>query len=215
VARLRGRSCRGHSSRRYQPSGFLVRPQPPASRPSSKASVEDLLSPDLPRAGTSRTARDHTCRVQQVRLAGCVFARRADRLSHGADYPMPNLLDHLAAPSCSRLGSNWDRCEVARSVRCSRFPARGSASMSAHHSSHPQEPTSRTSVMGASSRLRARWYTGRILEGAKPATCRSCCITSLHHRDHQVRNVRSGRIEQDEIWRGRCYPPLHGRCVHN
>jgi hypothetical protein len=162
-----------------------------------------------------RKARDHTCRVQQVRLAGCVFARRADRLSHGADYPMPNLLDHLAAPSCSRLGSNWDRCEVARSVRCSRFPARGSASMSAHHSSHPQEPTSRTSVMGASSRLRARWYTGRILEGAKPATCRSCCITSLHHRDHQVRNVRSGRIEQDEIWRGRCYPPLHGRCVHN
>jgi hypothetical protein len=25
---------------------------------------------------------------------------------------MPNLLDHLAAPSCSRLGSNWDRCGV-------------------------------------------------------------------------------------------------------
>jgi hypothetical protein len=33
-------------------------------------------------------------------------------VSHGADYPMPNLLDHLAAPSCSRLGSNWDRCGV-------------------------------------------------------------------------------------------------------
>src|SRR6516165_7140885 len=32
--------------------------------------------------------------------------------SHGADYAMPNLLDHLAAPSCSRLGSNWDRCGV-------------------------------------------------------------------------------------------------------
>jgi hypothetical protein len=30
--------------------------------------------------------------------------------SHGADYPMPDLLGHLAAPSCSRLGSNWDRC---------------------------------------------------------------------------------------------------------
>jgi hypothetical protein len=32
--------------------------------------------------------------------------------AHGADYAMPNLLDHLAAPSCSRLGSNWDRCGV-------------------------------------------------------------------------------------------------------
>src|SRR5262252_2996308 len=32
--------------------------------------------------------------------------------SHGADYPMPNLLNHLAAPSCSRLASHWDRCGV-------------------------------------------------------------------------------------------------------
>jgi hypothetical protein len=31
---------------------------------------------------------------------------------HGADCPMPNLLNHLAAPSCSRLGSHWDRCGV-------------------------------------------------------------------------------------------------------
>ena len=31
---------------------------------------------------------------------------------HGADCPMPNLLNHLAAPNCSRLGSNWDRCGV-------------------------------------------------------------------------------------------------------
>jgi hypothetical protein len=23
---------------------------------------------------------------------------------------MPNLLNHLAAPGCSRLGSQWDRC---------------------------------------------------------------------------------------------------------
>jgi hypothetical protein len=30
--------------------------------------------------------------------------------SHGADYPMPNLLNHLAAPSCSRIDSYWDRC---------------------------------------------------------------------------------------------------------
>jgi len=32
--------------------------------------------------------------------------------SHGADHPMPNLLNHLAPPSCSRLGSHWDRCGV-------------------------------------------------------------------------------------------------------
>jgi hypothetical protein len=32
--------------------------------------------------------------------------------SHGAEFAMPNLLNHLAAPSCSRLGSNWDRCGV-------------------------------------------------------------------------------------------------------
>jgi hypothetical protein len=32
--------------------------------------------------------------------------------SHGADYPMPNLLDRLAAQDCPRLGSTWDRCGV-------------------------------------------------------------------------------------------------------
>jgi hypothetical protein len=32
--------------------------------------------------------------------------------AHGADYPMPNLLNHLAAPGCSRLDSQWDRCGV-------------------------------------------------------------------------------------------------------
>jgi len=32
--------------------------------------------------------------------------------THGADHPMPNLLNHLAAPGCNRLGSHWDRCGV-------------------------------------------------------------------------------------------------------
>jgi hypothetical protein len=40
------------------------------------------------------------------------FARDKLIAAHGADYPMPNLLNHLAAPSCSRLGSQWDRCGV-------------------------------------------------------------------------------------------------------
>jgi hypothetical protein len=33
--------------------------------------------------------------------------------THGADYAMTNLLDHLAAPSCGRLGSQWDRLRRA------------------------------------------------------------------------------------------------------
>jgi hypothetical protein len=32
--------------------------------------------------------------------------------AHGADYAMPKLLNHLAAPDCSRVGSQWDRCGV-------------------------------------------------------------------------------------------------------
>src|SRR5262249_55728021 len=38
------------------------------------------------------------------------FARDDLIASHGADYAMPNLLNHLAAPECPRLGSTWDRC---------------------------------------------------------------------------------------------------------
>ena len=40
------------------------------------------------------------------------FSRDDLIASHGADYPMPNLLNHVAAPNCSRLGSYWDRCGV-------------------------------------------------------------------------------------------------------
>ena len=40
------------------------------------------------------------------------FSRDDLVASHGSDCAMPNLLDHLAGPSCSRLGSNWDRCGV-------------------------------------------------------------------------------------------------------
>src|SRR5262245_32895314 len=40
------------------------------------------------------------------------FSRDDLITSHGADYVMPNLLNHLAAPSCNRRGSHWDRCGV-------------------------------------------------------------------------------------------------------
>jgi hypothetical protein len=41
-------------------------------------------------------------------------AFRRDELiaAHGAACPMPSLLERLAAPGCSRLGSQWDRCGV-------------------------------------------------------------------------------------------------------
>ena len=29
---------------------------------------------------------------------------------HGADCAMPDLLNQLAVPACTRIGSNWDRC---------------------------------------------------------------------------------------------------------
>jgi hypothetical protein len=55
--------------------------------------------------------RDHPRGVQQVQLAGRLS--RDDLIaSHGADYAMPDLLNHLAVPGCSRLGSHWDRCGV-------------------------------------------------------------------------------------------------------
>ena len=37
---------------------------------------------------------------------------RPTGLGSGIDYPMPDLLDHIAAPGCPRLGSTWDRCGV-------------------------------------------------------------------------------------------------------
>jgi hypothetical protein len=59
---------------------------------------------------------DETREIILVACSKCdwraAFSRAELIASHGADYAMPNLLDHLAAPSCSRLGSNWDRCGV-------------------------------------------------------------------------------------------------------
>ena len=38
---------------------------------------------------------------------------RADLIAvHGAEYPLPDLLDHLVMPGCSRIKSQWDRCGV-------------------------------------------------------------------------------------------------------
>src|SRR5262249_50405116 len=59
---------------------------------------------------------DEKCETILVACSKCdwraAFSRDDLIASHGADCAMPNLLDHLAGPSCSRLGSNWDRCGV-------------------------------------------------------------------------------------------------------
>jgi hypothetical protein len=47
-----------------------------------------------------------------VACSKCDWRAAFSRASHGADYAMPNLLNYLAAPNCSRLGSHWDRCGV-------------------------------------------------------------------------------------------------------
>jgi hypothetical protein len=40
------------------------------------------------------------------------FQRAELIAAHGAACPMPNLLEHLAAPGCTRIGQQWDRCGV-------------------------------------------------------------------------------------------------------
>jgi hypothetical protein len=38
---------------------------------------------------------------------------RADLITnYGAEYPLPDLLDNLALPGCSRTKNQWDRCGV-------------------------------------------------------------------------------------------------------
>jgi hypothetical protein len=40
------------------------------------------------------------------------FLRNELIASHGVACPMPSLLEHLAAPRCAKVGSQWDRCGV-------------------------------------------------------------------------------------------------------
>ena len=78
-----------------------------------------------PRARIPKRRSDYTAKQAFYRLADepretilvacskcewrAAFSRNDLIAEHGADYPMPNLLNHLAAPGCSRLGSQW-RC---------------------------------------------------------------------------------------------------------
>jgi hypothetical protein len=72
----------------------------------------------------SKVALERTfCRLadepREVILVACSkcgwkAAFRRDELitAHGAACPMPSLLEHLAAPGCAKVGSQWDRCGV-------------------------------------------------------------------------------------------------------
>jgi hypothetical protein len=40
------------------------------------------------------------------------FSRADLIIKYGVEYPLPNLLDHLAMPGCSKIQNQWDRCGV-------------------------------------------------------------------------------------------------------
>ena len=56
--------------------------------------------------------KSHACIL--IACTKCDWKAAFDRdeliAAHGADYPLPNLLTFVAAPGCSRIGSQWDRC---------------------------------------------------------------------------------------------------------
>jgi hypothetical protein len=73
-------------------------------------------------AGKPQAQREHYTLADEHRTTISVACRkcpwsatfsRADLVAtHGADYPLPTLLDHLAAPGCPRIGNQWDQCGV-------------------------------------------------------------------------------------------------------
>jgi hypothetical protein len=55
--------------------------------------------------------------LREIILVACIkcdwkaaYSRDELIALHGADCAMPDLLDQVVAPGCTRLGSNWDRC---------------------------------------------------------------------------------------------------------
>jgi hypothetical protein len=81
-----------------------------------RARRRERSASDLPVRRTFYTLADEPHETILVACSKCdwraAFSRAELIASHGADYGMPNLLDHLAKPGCPRLGSYWDRCGV-------------------------------------------------------------------------------------------------------
>jgi hypothetical protein len=73
-------------------------------------------SSDLPVRRAFYTLADELHEIIVVACSKCdwkaAFQRNELIASYGSDHPMPNLLDHLAAPGCNRLGLYWDCCGV-------------------------------------------------------------------------------------------------------
>jgi hypothetical protein len=72
---------------------------------------------------SKRTARkshyrlaDEPSPVIEVACSKCEWKAALSRAAlvalYGEEYPLPNLLDHLAMPGCSKINTHWDRCGV-------------------------------------------------------------------------------------------------------
>jgi hypothetical protein len=60
-------------------------------------------------ADEPRPVVEVACRKCEWKAA---FSRAELITKYGAKYPLPNLLDRLAMPGCSKIKSQWDRCGV-------------------------------------------------------------------------------------------------------
>jgi hypothetical protein len=109
VAMLQARDAVGRRSWSHpqEPTGEEwwadVLADPRARRPKRRAS-------DLSVQRAFYTLADEKREIILVACSKCAWRAAFSRgdliAAHGEDYPMPNLLNHFAAPSCSRLGSN-------------------------------------------------------------------------------------------------------------
>jgi hypothetical protein len=81
-----------------------------------RARRREQRASDLPLRRAFYTLADEKRDTVLVACGKCdwkaAFQRDELVVSHGRDYPMPNLLEHLARPGCARIGSPWDRCGV-------------------------------------------------------------------------------------------------------
>jgi hypothetical protein len=112
AAMLQARDALSHRSRSH--------PQEPTGEEWWADVLADPRARRLARVAPSRGAitiyrlRDEPHARILIACTRCDWTAAFDRneliAAHGADCPMPNLLSKVAAPGCSRVGSQWDRC---------------------------------------------------------------------------------------------------------
>jgi hypothetical protein len=115
-----------------------------------------------------------------------VYGRDELIASHGAEYPMPSLLNELAKPGCTRLCSQWDHCGVHYVV-----PIEAEMTPSAshwRHSSHRREAG-----------------------GAQPP----CCGDQIKQNQPAASGAWRSRPTGDYLnWAAHREPDWSRRCVH-